>query len=331
MLEKAEQGIWPTKTPLGYRNIASPDGKRVIEPDPEVAPIITCLFEWYAPGCISLKGAARRAADAGLKYRRSGGVVPTSTVHKILRNRLYMGDFEWNGRLYQGRHVPLVTRQLWERVQGVLDGRHAKKHRQSKHGFAFSGLITCGHCGRSLVGEIKKQRYVYYHCTGYRGKCPEPYVREEVLEDCFAGLLDRLTFDNEVLQWARNAIRISHADEVREHEAAIARHKAAYDRLQSRIHAMYVDKLDGRVDAAFFDQMSALWRASRSNACAQLSSTNQQTRPIWTKVYEFSNSHKMRGGCSNGRSAREAPSARFCRFELLLERARTQRRLPTAL
>jgi site-specific DNA recombinase len=263
MLEKAEQGIWPTKTPLGYRNVASPDGKRVIEPDPEAAPIIACLFEWYAPGCISLKEAAKRAADAGLKYRRSGCVVPTSTVHKILRNRLYMGEFEWKGQLYQGRHVPLVTRQLWERVQGVLDGRHAKKHRQSKHAFAFSGLITCGHCGCSLVGEIKKQRYVYYHCTGYKGKCPEPYVREEVLEDRFAALLDRLTFDNEVLQWAQNAIHISHADEVREHEAAIARHKAAYDRLQSRIHAMYVDKLDGRVDAAFFDQMSALWRTEQ--------------------------------------------------------------------
>jgi hypothetical protein len=33
------------------------------------------------------------------------------------------------------------------------------------------------------VGEIKKSRYVYYHCTGYKGKCPDPYVREEVLED----------------------------------------------------------------------------------------------------------------------------------------------------
>ena len=33
-----------------------------------------------------------------------------------------------------------------------------------------------------MVGEIKKGRYVYYHCTGYKGNCHEPYVREEVLE-----------------------------------------------------------------------------------------------------------------------------------------------------
>ena len=37
MQEKAEQGIWPTKTPLGYRNIIGPDGKKIIAVDPAVA------------------------------------------------------------------------------------------------------------------------------------------------------------------------------------------------------------------------------------------------------------------------------------------------------
>ena len=94
-----------------------------------------------------------------------------STVHSILRNRLYTGRFEWNGKLIQGRHEPLVSVELWERVQGVLDGRFAKKHRRMTHDFAFSGLIACAKCGCSVVGEIKKQRYVYYHCTGYADKC----------------------------------------------------------------------------------------------------------------------------------------------------------------
>ncbi len=34
MQEKAEQGIWPTKTPLGYRNVTGPDGKKIIATDP---------------------------------------------------------------------------------------------------------------------------------------------------------------------------------------------------------------------------------------------------------------------------------------------------------
>jgi DNA invertase Pin-like site-specific DNA recombinase len=145
MQEKAEQGIWPTVAPLGYRNVVGPDGKKIIEPDPEAAPIIVRLFEWYACGSLSLREAAKKVRDAGLVHRKSGAPVPMSTIQGILRNRLYSGELEWNGRLYVGKHQPLVSPELWEQVQAVLDGRHAKKHRCTKHQFAFSGLIACGH------------------------------------------------------------------------------------------------------------------------------------------------------------------------------------------
>jgi site-specific DNA recombinase len=272
MQEKAEQGIWPTKTPLGYRNVAGPDGKRIIASDPDLAPIVSKLFEWYATGQYSLQEAARKARDAGLVYRKSGAKVPVSAVHSILRNRLYTGQFEWNGKLIQGKHEALVSVELWERVQGVMDGRFAKKHRRMTHDFAFSGLIACAKCGCSVVGEIKKQRYVYYHCTGYADKCQgnpascrRRYVREELLESQFTELLGRLHFDDEVLAWVREALHASHADKRREQEEALARLRAEYDRLQRRIDAMYVDKLDGRVDAAFFDKMSAEWRAEQDH------------------------------------------------------------------
>jgi hypothetical protein len=62
-------------------------------------------------------------------------------VHSILRNRLYAGWFEWNGKMIHGRHEPLVSFELWQRVQGVLDGRFAKKHRRLTHDFAFSGRL----------------------------------------------------------------------------------------------------------------------------------------------------------------------------------------------
>ena len=260
MQEKAEQGIWPTIAPLGYRNVAGTDGKKIIQPDPDSAPIIARLFEWYSTGTLSLKETAEKARAAGLVYRKSGAAVPVSTVHTTLRNRIYTGEFEWNGHLYLGKHQPLVSRELWERVQGVLDGRHAKKNRRVKHDFAFSGFIACGHCGCSIVGEIKKQRYVYYHCTGFRGRCDEPYVREEVIEQQFTDLLGRLYFDDEVLEWVGDALDASHADERREHEEAIKRLRAEYDRLQTRIHAMYVDKLDGKIDGVFFERMSGEWR-----------------------------------------------------------------------
>lgn len=83
---------------------------------------------------------------------------------------------------YPGKYEGIVSKELWQEVQDVLDGRHLKRPKKRTHDFPSSGLITCGHCGCTMVGEIKKGRYVYYHCTGYKGKRPEPYTRQEVLE-----------------------------------------------------------------------------------------------------------------------------------------------------
>jgi hypothetical protein len=69
-----------------------------------------------------------------------------------------------------------------------------------------------------------------------------------------------------VLEWVRDALHASHADERREHEEAIKRHQAEYKRLQDRINAMYVDKLDGLVEATFFERMSNQWREEHREA-----------------------------------------------------------------
>ena len=86
-------------------------------------------------------------------------------------------------------------------MQEILDGRYSTKQKVAKHEFTFSGLVNCGHCGCALVAEKKKGKYVYYHCTGNKGKCPEPYTREEVLDECFADLLKGLVFDDQVMDW----------------------------------------------------------------------------------------------------------------------------------
>jgi site-specific DNA recombinase len=50
MTEKANQGIWPSFAPLGYKNVDGPKGKRVIIPDEKFAPMVRRLFELCATG-----------------------------------------------------------------------------------------------------------------------------------------------------------------------------------------------------------------------------------------------------------------------------------------
>jgi site-specific DNA recombinase len=270
MQEKAEQGFWPTIAPLGYRNTLGPDGKKIIEIEPVVGPVITNLFAWYANGTLSLREAAEKARSAGLVSRVTGGAVPVSKVHTILRNPIYTGEVHWKGRSYPGRHRPLITRELFERVQAVLDKRNATKLRRGPRDFPFSGLMNCGHCGCALVGEIHKGRYIYYHCTGYKGKCNEPYVREEVIAAKFSELMSRLHFAENVHQWIVAGLHQSHADERKEHDEAVARLQAEYDRLTQRLRAMYVDKLDGRIDNAMYDKMSAEWRKEQDRCLREM-------------------------------------------------------------
>lgn len=273
MLQKARAGLWPSAAPLGYLNVLRSDGKRTIQPDPARAPLIRRLFERYAMGNYSIKDVARLARDEGFAFRKSKDPLNVSTAHTILQNRLYTGDFDWDGKTYKGTHEAIVSPELWQQVQDMLARKSRSRHRRAKHNFAFSGLITCGHCGCSIVGEIKKARYVYYHCTGYKGKCPEPYVREEIFEERFAEVLGGLTFDDEIMAAVADALRSSHVDQRRYHEETVTRLQAEYNRLQGRIDAMYVDKLDGRIDAVFFDRKSAEWRSEQERITATIRET----------------------------------------------------------
>ena len=199
MTEKARAGMYPSYAPVGYRNIAGVDGKRIIVPDPDAASVITELFERFAAGRHSLKALVREFNEEGVKLR--GRKLYRSLVHHILRKRVYTGDFDWDGTTYPGIHEPLVTRECWQRVQELLDTRAKNKIRKVKHDFAYTGLVHCGHCGCLLVGELKKGKYVYYHCTGNRGKCMEPYTRQEVLIREFGNVLQELVIPQAILEW----------------------------------------------------------------------------------------------------------------------------------
>jgi site-specific DNA recombinase len=80
----------------------------------------------------------------------------------------------------------------------------------------------------------------------------------------FDRALSGLSLDEEVLAWLTKALRISHEDAKRFHDDAIARLETEYKVLQARIDGMYLDKLDSRITAAFFDRKATEWRRQQS-------------------------------------------------------------------
>jgi site-specific DNA recombinase len=267
MVEKASQGIWPSYAPIGYLNADGPNGKRTIVPDPALAPLVRRLYDLCATGEHSIEELAVIAHN---EHLTRGGPIHKSTVNKILRNRVYSGEFEWRGELYEAAFESIVPRDTWLAAQAALDRRLGKRAKKTGHCFPFSGMLQCGSCGFAMVGEIKKGKYVYYHCSGARGKCPEPYVRQETLEEAYSAMLRRISIDEGIVTWISTALRESHGDQKRFRDEAIAKLKGDHLRLQKRLDVMYEDRLDGRIDVALFERKSAEYRQEQARILAEI-------------------------------------------------------------
>jgi hypothetical protein len=102
--------------------------------------------------------------------------------------------FAWKGRTYQGDHEPLVSMELFERTQAVFrkDGKPLHKPEQQ---FAYGGVLKCARCGCAITPERKKGKYVYYHCTRFRGGCDKPAIREKKLEGPLGGVVRGIVLD----------------------------------------------------------------------------------------------------------------------------------------
>ena len=139
--------------------------------------------------------------------------------------------------------------------------------------------MHCGHCGCLLVGELKKGKYVYYHCTGNRGKCPEPYTRQEILSSEFANILQELVIPSAILDWLGDAVLTSDRTEQATRAETIKNLQARYDQIESRIGTMYMDKLDGRITQEFFDKQAAVWRREQNGLLRKIEDI-QKAAPV---------------------------------------------------
>ena len=258
LLEKAEEGEFPGTAPLGYLHDKT---NKTIVADPDRAPAVWEIFNLYATGDYSMRRLQVHAAKVGLTSRK-GNRISRATINSLLKNPFYTGEFIWNGKRYQGKHPPIVDKDLFKRVQGVIEQRNDT--RAVSHRFAYTGLLKCAHCGCGITAEIKKERYIYYHCSFDKGDCGASYVREEELERHFEGILKDLSFSPEVFEWMREALRQSAQEKAEYNRRAIERLNAQYAKLQNRIDQIYLDKLDGEIEESFYKKHVSLWRKEQA-------------------------------------------------------------------
>ncbi len=123
-----------------------------------------------------------------------------------------------------------------------------------------------------MVAEIKKQRYVYYHCTGNRTphKCPEPYTRQETLVHQFATTLSDLVVPTPILDWLTTELARTDEHEQTTRDATLKRYKAEPDRLQTRLDHLYDDRLDRTITKDTYEQKAHTIRDQQASTQAKI-------------------------------------------------------------
>jgi site-specific DNA recombinase len=174
---RLRQGIYPLPAPIGYLDEGKGNPKSL---DAERAPLIRRSFERYASNMVSLRDLRKEMKHWGLRTK-TGCVLSLNSVSQMLHNPFYMGliHLKKTGETFEGRHLPIVTKVLFDRVQMILAGKTAL--RAVRHDFLFRRRIRCETCGLHLIGERQKSRYVYYRC--HSALCQGTSLREEIVDD----------------------------------------------------------------------------------------------------------------------------------------------------
>ncbi|MFO0900494.1 MAG: recombinase family protein [Pirellulales bacterium] len=295
LARRVKEGWFAGKAPYGYRNVRK-QGRSVVEIDPVTGPKVRKVFELYAYGGLTLDALVAKLGEEGVAYRDNLPKFPRGSVHGILRDRAYIGEVEFRGHWYPGRHVPLVDRGTWDRVQAFLGG-----HVYQSHELTYAGeRIVCGHCGRPITGEKKTKRlksgdrhYVYYHCTGYTAAGhPRTRVTEHELDRQVLAVFDRMRIqDDTVREWFRTVLRSQTMDAQQDSKAQRAEVQRQVSLLIGQQDKLLDLRIREEIDAELFAKKHADLRERVAKLKLQLEvldRSHDEMSDLAVKAFELS-------------------------------------------
>jgi DNA invertase Pin-like site-specific DNA recombinase len=208
------RGVAPfANVPPGIRRR---DEDRVLEPDPEVAPLIRQAFELRAEG--------KTLAEVRSFLVEHGVPVTEPGTRSLLACRLYLGELRFGQHVNPNVFAPIVNRGLWRRVQAmkVPKGRYAKSERL----LARLGVLRCANCGARLTVNSTSPRAGKTYCS-YRCDNDDCVAHVTIAAELAEAEVVRLT--KQLLEAAHGEASI-HA-QVRAAELALEQAEAARDAL----------------------------------------------------------------------------------------------------
>lgn len=190
-------GLWPFKSPVGYRRQfrTKEENKGLpVIPDKDLAPIVTKMFENAAKGIYTKAQLARMMNVEGF-----GEHYHTKADHKVVLNILtksfYYGSMyapKWN-EYAVGKHEPLTDEQTWKRAYNYLILKKKNFNYQDVEQYPLKGYLKCEYCGDTMTtspSRGSKGIVNYYECKNK--KCRKLRINSKSAHEQFIQILKRV-------------------------------------------------------------------------------------------------------------------------------------------
>lgn len=169
-------GIWMGGyPPLGY----DPKNRELIINNKE-AKIVKMIYQTFME-TESVADTVRAMNSQGYKTKTwvtangktyYGGVFTKRAILYILQNPVYAGKIVHKGKIYQGKHQPIIKSDKWDKIQAIFtrkDNRVLKSVTRISTPPLLKGIFYCGCCRSKMTPtySMKKNgaRYRYYICS----------------------------------------------------------------------------------------------------------------------------------------------------------------------
>jgi site-specific DNA recombinase len=126
------KGMWMGGwAPLGY----DIENRKLIINDKEATKVRWIFSRFLKTGSTMI--VARELAAEGFR-NKYGQKLDKARVHKLLTNRVYLGEAVHKGQSYPGEHQPIVSKAIWDKVQAHQDRTVFKSSQTGEGGDAGS-------------------------------------------------------------------------------------------------------------------------------------------------------------------------------------------------
>ena len=287
------EGQYVAATPC-YGYLKDPNDCHKLIVNPETAPIVKIIYEWFVGGMstneICLQLVARNIPTPSVYGHNKGylsskkvgcGKWNTRTIQRILCQEVYTGklvqgktDTVEHNQLPQDKskwivventHEAIISQELFDKAQArtaEIKAEHAKKPLNPYTENIFKGKIFCGHCGRPLhrnrhIRKKTADKYSFTCLTNTRyerGGCDNDIVYEKEL---LSVVLAALKAQAGVLINKQNMLANALADVnvTSAQESEIKRLKAFISKNQNFLSSLYENLVNGIITPDEYQEM----------------------------------------------------------------------------